>query len=237
MGEKKIPSHLPLWMQQMLWKSPDKVCLAPDSGVQRVAAPQFPGAAPRDCICKCNFGISMYLFYSHADIWYRELVLFPGPPMREGTLWAAAQAICNLPTGQWPRAAASSISSWLQHFLTCISLSRDYKQGAASPFSLQHSFLDPEWGYSPERRHSSAEFAVMAERGTRWSAAVTKGMNLNPIPNYRVKPELGISRSAPGRGPTGLHLTEGLLLRPLKSSLCLQQLQIKPKRRHHFCRQ
>lgn len=132
------------------------------------------------------------------------------------------------------QAAFPADSNTFWHAFLCLE-STNRELPLHSPSSIRSSTQSEV--IPPERRNSSAEFAVMAERGTRWSAAVTKGMNLNPLRKNHVKPELGISRSAPGRGPTGLHLTEGLFLRPLKSSLCLQELQIKPKRRHHFCRQ
>lgn len=52
-----------------------------------VRLPLLLRSAPRACICMCNFGISIYLGNCYADLWLRELGLFPGPLfVKEGAL-------------------------------------------------------------------------------------------------------------------------------------------------------
>lgn len=204
-------------------------------------SPLLPRPAPRDCVCLGNFGISIDLCDCYIDIWYRQLLLFPGTPaVREGALWVA-NSVLHRPFVTYLLASDQEL---LQapfpsdsNTLTCISLSRDYKHGLACPSSLQHPFPAPEWGYFPWGRHPALEFAVIAERGTRWPVPVSESTNLNPllsdspapVKSEWIFPALLIMSCTLMR--------EGLLLSTLKSSLYLQELQIRPMRRHHLCRQ
>lgn len=142
----------------------------------------------------CSQGSHLHVHFWHfqmdncyADLWYRELGLFPGPPRpslcERGSLVRGKQhavpTISNPPTGQRPGTATSSISSWLHPFL-CLEITN---ARLASPPSLQRFFLDLREVIPSGRRHPVVEFVVIAERDTRLSVLVIEGMNLNPHPS------------------------------------------------------
>lgn len=115
-------------------------------------------SAPQACSQRLHLHVQFWHFHISVRLLHRYLVqgaaFVPWYSRCEGGSLVGgkqcdAQAICNLPTGQWPGAPASPISRVDSNTLTCISLSRDDKHGLASPSSLQHSFLGPGWGYSP----------------------------------------------------------------------------------------
>lgn len=200
-------------------------------------------SAPQPCSQGLHLHVQLWHFHVSVRLSCRYLVqgagFVPWPACCEaGSLVGGKQRVQHRPFVTYQLASDQELLLAAlpadSNTLACIPLSRGYKHGAASPSSLQHCFIDLEWGYCPERRHPIVKFAVMAERGTRWSVPVTKGTNLNPLPSNapdHVKSELGISRSAYHK----LNFNEGHLLSLLKSFLCLQELQIKPVRRQLLC--
>lgn len=117
-----------------------------------IRLPLLPRPAPRDFICMCNSGISIYLDDCYADLWYGELGLFPGPPQPSlcegGSLMRGKQhaaqllVIYQLVSDQEPLQAAFPADSNTCSLCVkqkCISLSRDYKREACLstlPFSI-----------------------------------------------------------------------------------------------------
>lgn len=203
-----------------------------------VPLPPLPRPAPRDRICMCNFGISIYLDDCYADLWYGELGLFPGPSQPSlcegGSLVSgkqhAAPAISNPPTGQRPGTAASSISSWLQRFncslcvkQKCISLSRDYKCGACSSTLPSAFFPWPGGVYSLREETPCCRVCCDSRKGHQIICVSNRGHEPQPLSQPPILHMLlltwseswtwlGISSSAYHE----LHLNEDLIQNPLK---------------------
>lgn len=127
-------------------------------------------SAPRACIYMCNFGISIYLANCYADLWLRELGLFPvpsWPSLCEGgssvlSKQQAALAISNPLTGQIQATAANSAPAESNTLIVRSVLNRNTlffcleitNERLASPPSLHCYFLHlKEIILSKRRRH------------------------------------------------------------------------------------